>query len=133
MRARKSGKGDDFFIVETDSVPILGQKSCVDLEFIDLVMAIGTFSPAKPTPVTRNHVLSEYKEVFKGIGLFPGECDIRIDEKETPVVNPPRQISFALREKLQIKLERMEKSEVITSVTEPANWVNSLAIIIRYI
>lgn len=55
MRARESGKGDDFFIVETDSVPILGQKSCVDLEFIDLVMAIGT-SPAKPTPVTRNHL-----------------------------------------------------------------------------
>lgn len=54
MRARESGKGGcSFFIVETDSVPILGLKSCVNMEFIKLLMAIETLSPTKPTPITR--------------------------------------------------------------------------------
>lgn len=44
------------------------------------------------------------------------------------MVNAPLQISFALREKLQIKLERMEKKNFISSVTEPTKLVNSLAI-----
>jgi hypothetical protein len=47
-----------------------------------------------------------------------------IDENIAPAINPPRRISFALREKLQTELERMEKCEV----TEPTEWVNSLAI-----
>lgn len=46
----------------------------------------------------------------------------------TPVVNAPRRISFALSEKLQIELERMEESKVINRVIEPTKWVNSLAI-----
>jgi rRNA-processing protein FCF1 len=73
-------------------------------------------------------ILSEYKDVFEGIGLFPGECDICIDEHIATAINSPRRISFALREKLQTELERMEKCEVITRVTEPTEWVNSLAI-----
>lgn len=122
----------DFFIVETDSVLIFGLKSCVDLQLNKLVMAIETLSPTKPTPVMRNHLdnksgLSEYKDVFEGIGLFPDECDILIDENATTVLNSPRRTKFALREKLQIERERMEKSEVITRVTEPNKSVNSLA------
>lgn len=51
-----------------------------------------------------------------------------IDENATRVVNAPRRILFALREKLQIELERMEESKVITRVTEPPKWVNFLTI-----
>ena len=38
----------------------------------------------------------EYQDVFKGIGLFPGEYHIKIDETVSPVVNPPRRIPQAL-------------------------------------
>lgn len=59
------------------------------------------------TQLSNEAILSEYKDVFEDIGLFPGECDIRIDENAAPAINPPRRISFALREKLQVELERM--------------------------
>lgn len=75
MRARESGRKVDLFIVETDSVPILGLKSFVDLEFIKLVMAIETLSRTKPTPVTRNYlnnksVLGVQKTYSRASGFF---------------------------------------------------------------
>jgi hypothetical protein len=83
--------------------------------------------PVACTPLNKESILSEYKDVLEGIELFPGECDIRIDENIAPAINHLRRISFALREKLQTELERMGKCEVITTVTEPTEWVNSLA------
>lgn len=70
MHASKSSK-IDFFIVETDSIPILGLKSCIDLKFIKVVMTMQSFSMTKPTSVTRKHlddkcVLSYYKDVLEG-------------------------------------------------------------------
>lgn len=49
-------------------------------------------STTTPTQLTREHldnksVLSEYKDVFEGKGLFTCECNIYIDENAIPVVN----------------------------------------------
>lgn len=114
----------DFFIVETQSTPILGMPSCLALELIQLIYTVDTTKP----PLDKNAVLSEFSDVFKGVGKFKGDCSIRIDREATPVVNPPRRVPVALRDKLQIELERMEKAEVIVKVTEPTQWVNSLVI-----
>lgn len=54
----------DFFIVDTDSVPILGMKSCVDLEFINLVIAIETLTLTKPTPVTIINLSSQSTKTY---------------------------------------------------------------------
>lgn len=73
----------DFFIVETDSVTILGLdlKSCVDLEFIKLVTAIEVYYAGYDN---RNPFSSKtgVQNVFEGIGLFLGECDICTDKTQ---------------------------------------------------
>jgi len=46
-----------------------------------------------------------------------------------PVVHPPRRVPFALREKLRSELDRMEQSDVITKVSTPTHWVNSLVVV----
>ena len=66
-----------------------------------------------------SHPLKEYPYIFKGIGLFPGECKIHIDPDVMPVVHPPRRVSFALRENFSSGLDRMEQSDVITKVSTP--------------
>jgi len=67
--------------------------------------------------------------VFEGIGLFPGECTIHLDPNITPVVHPPRRVPFALRERLEHELQHMEKLDVISKVTEPTKWVNSVVVV----
>ena len=83
----------------------------------------------RETPVSRDDVLSEYKDVFEGIGKFPGECSIHIDPAVPPVVHPPRKVPFALHDKLSEELSRMESGGIICKVTEPTQWVNSLVVV----
>ena len=71
----------------------------------------------------------EYQDVFKGIGLFPGEYYIKIDESVSPVVNQPRRIPQALHSKVKDELDRTEQFEIIAKVDKPTDWVSSIVIV----
>ncbi|XP_062603293.1 uncharacterized protein K02A2.6-like [Saccostrea cucullata] len=120
-------KGKDYSIeyqvVQTHSHPILGLRACLDLGIVHL-----TYSIVKVMPFSKSHVLSQYSDVFHGIGLFAGECTFQVDPNVRPVVNPPRKVPVALRDKLKVELDRMESAQIITKVTEPTAWVNSLVV-----
>ncbi|XP_041867384.1 uncharacterized protein K02A2.6-like [Melanotaenia boesemani] len=106
-----------FDIVKTAAPPILGLRACLDLNLVKLVMSV------EPTSV-----MEEFADVFKGIGKFPGECNIHIDPSATPVVYPPRRIPFMLRDRLKQELDSMERDGIIAKVNEPTQWVNGLVV-----
>ena len=64
---------------------------------------------------------------FSGIGDFEGELHITLREDAQPVVQPPRKYPIQLLEEIRTELEKMEDLGVITSITEPTDWVNALA------
>jgi len=71
--------------------------------------------------------LTEYKNVFTGIGRLPGTSSIQIDSNHTPVVHPPRRIPVAMQDKVTQELQNMEKAGIITKVNKPTSYVNSMA------
>lgn len=105
-------------VVETNAPPVLGLKACLDFKLIKLIMSISN------TPDMS--VMEEFSDVFKGIGLFPGECTIHIEPNAAPVIHPPRRVPIALRDRLRDELKNMENQQIITKVTEPTEWVNSM-------
>lgn len=105
-------------VVETNAPPVLGLKACLDFKLIKLIMSISN------TPDMS--VMEEFSDVFKGIGLFPGECNIHIEPNAAPVIHPPRRVPIALRDRLRDELKNMENQQIITKVTEPTEWVNSM-------
>ncbi|RXN21321.1 Retrovirus-related Pol poly from transposon [Labeo rohita] len=113
----------DFFIVDTQSPPVLGLKACIDLDMIKLVLSVS--SPERDA----ESVVDEFADVFTGIGLFPGECNIHLDPSATPVIHPPRRVPFALRDRLREELDSMEDQGIIKKVTEPTDWVNALCVV----
>ncbi|RXN13855.1 Retrovirus-related Pol poly from transposon [Labeo rohita] len=113
----------DFFIVDTQSPPVLGLKACIDLDMIKLVLSVS--SPERDA----ESIVDEFADVFTGIGLFPGECNIHLDPSATPVVHPPRRVPFALRDRLREELDSMEDQGIIKKVTEPTDWVNALCVV----
>ncbi|XP_033759886.1 uncharacterized protein K02A2.6-like [Pecten maximus] len=125
----------EFYVADKASVPILGLQSCLDLELIELVYSVDRDIPPDmsigytETTLDKSNVFTNYKDVFEGIGLFPGECTIHIDPNAQPVVHPLRKVPVALRDKLKCELDRMEKSDIITRVNEPTKWVNSLVVV----
>ena len=107
-----------FHIVDTHAPPVLGLKACLDFGLIKLILSVSTTQEVS--------VMEEFADVFKGIGLFPGECTIHIDPNAVPVIHPPRRVPIALRDRLQDELQSMEKQKIIVKVTEPTEWVNSM-------
>ena len=62
-----------FYIVDTDNPPLLGLKSSVDLNVIKLVYNVQSSYTSQDT---LQDIMSEFKDVFTGVGLFPGECTL---------------------------------------------------------
>lgn len=79
--------------------------------------------------VTSNDVLSEYEDVFQGIGCLEGEHSIKIDENITPKIHPPREVPVMLRDRLKAELDRMEKLQVIRKIEEPTKCFNPIVIV----
>ncbi|MEW8560660.1 MAG: RNase H-like domain-containing protein, partial [Candidatus Thiodiazotropha sp.] len=116
----------DFYIVETSASPILGLKASVDFQLIKLVLSCDSTTSTESSFLTREKVLEEYPDMFKGVGLFPGECTIHVDPSIPPIVHPPRRVPVALRDKIKQELDRMVEQDIICKVTEPTQWVSSL-------
>ncbi|XP_077985293.1 uncharacterized protein LOC144439935 [Glandiceps talaboti] len=77
-------------------------------------------------PVSFEHIIREYKDVFTGQGCLPGEYHIQIDSTVQPVQHAPRRVPVPLKEKLKTKIDEMEKQGIIAKVTEPTDWISSL-------
>ena len=76
-----------------------------------------------------NQLLTEYSDLFDGIGYFPGEHSLNVHPDTKPVVHPPRRVSVALRDKVKQELVRFEKCDIITKVTEPIDWVKVMVVV----
>ena len=113
----------EFEIVKDKSMPILGLKACLDLNLISRLYSLNCKT------ATTEEILDSYSDIFEGLGCLPTEYKIRLDKNAKPVVNPPREIPYALKNKVKNELNRLEKMKVIKKVTEPTEWVNSLVVV----
>lgn len=112
----------EFYVVDTQAPPILGLKASLEMDLIKLVLSVQTDTRQS------DDLLSEFADVFEGIGEFPGKCKIHIDLAAVPVVYPPRKIPFTLRGRLKEELDRMERQGIIAKVTELTE-VNALVVV----
>ena len=76
-------------------------------------------------------LLHEYADCFSGIGWFQGEFHIKLDPAVSPVIHPPRRVPEALQELVKKELDSLEAQGIITKVSEPTDWVNSLVCVTK--
>ena len=81
--------------------------------------------------VNANELLSEYSDVFEGLGELAGEYHIVTDDAVKPVIHPPRRVPVPLREKVHAKLDEMVQRNIITPVTKPTAWVSSMLVVVK--
>lgn len=120
-------------IVEKKVQPILGVTACEKLNLVRRVFMVASQTADKQNTDTdksdQDTLMTEFKDVFEGLGCLPGEHKIHVDDTVAPVVHACRKVPFALREKLKEELARMEKLNVIQKINEPTDWVSSLVIV----
>lgn len=116
-----------FHVADTigHSQPVLGYRACLQLQIIKMILAVN-----KNYTLNRETILSEYKHLFDdNLGKLEGEVEIHVQKDAVPVVHPPRRIPHALRDRLKGELDTMENAGVISKVTQPTDWVNSLVVV----
>ena len=93
----------------------------------DRVQQIDAVEATEPA-ITMDRLENEHKDVFSGLGCYPGKYHIELNPEAQSVIDPPRRVPQTLYEPLREKLKKLEAQGVIIAVEEPTDWVNSLVI-----
>ena len=108
-----------FIVTDTEATPVLGLQTSINLNLIKRIHDIHSVP---------NYV-KDYADCFGELGTLPKKYKIIVDPTVPPVINAPRRIPIALKEKLQVELQRMVDLKIICPVSEPTDWVNSLVVV----
>ena len=122
----------DFKIVQvSDSPSVLGCSQSLQLGILTLnVNSLSTAHAA--VSLTREKVLLDYSDCFDKIGKFPGaKYSIKLIEDAQPVVHPPRTVPVHIMPLYKAELDKMLAENIISPVTEPTDWVNSIVCNVR--
>ena len=96
-------------------------------EVSDVSAPSATQQTAQHVSFSKATVLKEYQNCFDKIGRFPGDqYHIELIDNPTPVMHPPRTVPVHILPLYKAELEKMIDDDIITEVTEPTDWVNSM-------
>ena len=85
-----------------------------------------------PLPTTKEYILHEYADVFKGIGTLPGgPYHIKLKDSYKPVQHPPRSVPLGMQSAYKAELDRLVKEGIITEVHEHTEWINSIVPVMK--
>ena len=85
-----------------------------------------------PLPTTKEYILHEYADVFKGVGTLPGSpYQIKLKNSYKTVQHPLRSVPFGMQSAYKAELDRLVKEDIITEVHEHTDWINSIVPVMK--
>ena len=100
------------YVVDSLRTNLLGLPAITALELISRVDSCG-----------EENIKQRFLSLFRGLGCFGEEYTIKLREGVKPhALFTPWNVPIPLRPKVQEELERMEKLQVISRVTDPTPW-----------
>ena len=70
-------------------------------------------------PTTKEYILHEYADVFKGVGTLPGGLyHIKLKDSYKPVQHTPRSVPLGMQSAYKAELDRLVRKDIITEVYE---------------
>ena len=85
-----------------------------------------------PLPTTKEYILHEYADVFKGVGTLPGgPYHIKLKDSYKPVQHPPRSVQLGMQSAYKAELDRLVREGIITEVHEHTEWINSIVPVMK--
>ena len=124
-----------FHVVEAPGNPsMIGCKQAQNLGIITVNVNELNSTPTSRAQLAANNgelsksiVQEHFKDCFDKIGRFPGDkYHIQLVDNPNPVIHPPRTVPVHILPLYKAKLDKMIQNDIITEVTEPTKWVNSL-------
>lgn len=126
-----------FNITKDDLAPLLSYNTCLDLGLITINDSDDTphlpapeaaLSVCATTAATCTDLLDDFKDVFEGLGNLPGEYHIVTEDTVPSVVHLPPPPPAVCQ--IKSKLDEMVANDIIAPVSEPAEWVFSMLVVV---
>ena len=114
-----------FELLETSHHSLLSLQTCLDLKLLSYEVESVCLVEAH-NKLTKDQIVADYPDVFRGLGLFPGEYTIELDTAIPPVQNRPRRIPHTMKQAVESKLAEMEKAGIIAQVDTPTDWISNM-------
>ena len=121
LTAERRGKRLDlrFQVVERSNKPLLSAEACEQLGLIKMdIDPEESIHVLRSSNLTRNQILSEYKDAFEGLGHI-GDATIIRDPSVRPVQHSLRRVPVLLRDKFKAKVDDLERKGIVEKVTVP--------------
>ena len=115
-----------FYVVDAKFCPLLSKNAC---QMLGVIKICNEIKPQIDDIDGVESLVSNYPDVFEGLGCLAGDVRLEIDKSICPVAHAPRRVPVALKEKLKEELDTMVKNGVIIHETEPTDWVNSIVVV----
>ena len=81
-------------------------------------------------PLTKQHFLDVYCDVFNGIGKFPGNpYKFQLKPNAKPTRHAPRKVPIHLQDAFHEEIRNLEKLEILEEIKDVTEWVNSSVIV----
>ena len=85
-----------------------------------------------PLPTTKEYILHEYADVFKGVGTLPGgPYHTKLKDSYKQVQHPPRSVPLGMQSAYKADLDRLMREGIITEVHEHTEWINSIVPVMK--
>ena len=118
-----------FQVVEGSNKPLLSAEGCEQLGLlkvdIDPEECIHFLKSNNPT---KDQILSNYKDVFEGLGHI-GDTSIITDPSVKPVQHAPRRVPVALRDRVKATLDDLERKEIMEKDAIQTDWISSMVVV----
>ena len=119
-----------FEIVKEAPMSLLSANACAALQLISFnEQMVCQVSSSIAKPLTKEEILHDYADIFKGLGKMPGTYHIEMDKDVRPVQNNPRRVPVPVRQELEQKLDELTNLKIIEKVTVPTPWISSMVVV----
>ncbi|XP_033756234.1 uncharacterized protein K02A2.6-like [Pecten maximus] len=118
-----------FEVVRGNVKAILGAQTCSKMGLVQRKQP-SQVNEIRETSIP-DDIKHDYGDIFKGLGCMPGTHTIKTDSTVTPVVDAPRKVPFALKDRIKKELDRMEQESAIVKQEDPTQCVNSMMTVVK--
>ena len=137
MRNPKTRKkyNAEFVVVDGNYTPLRGARAAQQMGFIEvqhhniqLVSNNEVPTASQSSSLTKEQVLTDFADIFKGLGKMDGKLHLEVNDLVPPVIMPPHRVPVALKGKFKEEIDRLVSVGVIEKVEEPTKWVSSAVV-----
>ncbi|KAJ0183794.1 hypothetical protein K1T71_000217 [Dendrolimus kikuchii] len=112
----------EFYVIGSDCYNLLGLESS---ERLGLIKRVDQIDKSLDSVIP-----DSFKDLFDGnIGCVPCKIKLEVNENVKPVVSPARRLPYSLMPKVKEELDNLVKMGIITSVSEPTDWVSQMVVV----